>query len=95
LPAAYRPPSPSPPPPRRRPTAETFSLGCGSWGNTSISHNITWRDLINVTYVSRPLAVAKELKSDEELFGRVMQRVDVAAPAESYSAASLENAVRK
>lgn len=51
---------------------QTFSLGCGSWGGNSINHNITWRDLINETWVSKPLAETKVLPSDEELFGAVM-----------------------
>jgi sulfoacetaldehyde dehydrogenase len=51
---------------------QTFSLGCGSWGGNSINHNITWRDLINETWVSRPLATTKVMPSDEELFGSVM-----------------------
>jgi sulfoacetaldehyde dehydrogenase len=53
---------------------QTFSLGCGSWGGNSINHNITWRDLINETWVSKPLAVTKVLPPDEELFGKVMGR---------------------
>ena len=48
---------------------QTFSLGCGSWGRNSTNSNVTWRDLINTTWVSRPLAVPKVLPSDEELFG--------------------------
>jgi sulfoacetaldehyde dehydrogenase len=48
---------------------QTFSLGCGSWGGNSTNNNITWRDLVNETWVSRPLAVPKELPNDEELFG--------------------------
>jgi sulfoacetaldehyde dehydrogenase len=48
---------------------QTFSLGCGSWGGNATNNNITWRDLINETWVSKPLAVAKELPSDEVLFG--------------------------
>jgi sulfoacetaldehyde dehydrogenase len=55
---------------------QTFSLGCGSWGGNSINHNITWRDLVNETWVSKPLAQAKELWSDEKLFGRVKARLD-------------------
>jgi sulfoacetaldehyde dehydrogenase len=51
---------------------QTFSLGCGSWGGNSINHNITWRDLINETWVSKPLAETKILPPDEELFGAVM-----------------------
>ena len=51
---------------------QTFSLGCGSWGGNSINHNITWRDLINETWVSKPLKKTKEIPPDEVLFGRVM-----------------------
>ena len=49
---------------------QTFSLGCGSWGGNSINHNITWRDLINETWVSKPLKETKVIPSDEELFGK-------------------------
>ncbi|MCP5181500.1 MAG: aldehyde dehydrogenase family protein [Pseudomonadales bacterium] len=51
---------------------QTFSLGCGSWGGNSTNHNISWRDLINETWVSKPLAKTKEIPSDEELFGDVI-----------------------
>ncbi|HDY83261.1 MAG TPA: aldehyde dehydrogenase family protein [Halieaceae bacterium] len=54
---------------------QTFSLGCGSWGGNSINHNITWRDLINETWVSKPLAKTKVIPSDEELFGSVMGKL--------------------
>jgi sulfoacetaldehyde dehydrogenase len=54
---------------------QTFSLGCGSWGGNGTNNNITWRDLINETWVSKPLATPKTLPSDEELFGSVMDRV--------------------
>jgi len=53
---------------------QTFSLGCGSWGGNSTNNNITWRDLINETWVSKPLVKAKELPSDEELFGSVVSK---------------------
>lgn len=53
---------------------QTFSLGCGSWGGNATHHNITWRDLINVTWVSRPLAKNKEIPPDQELFGAVMAK---------------------
>ena len=49
---------------------QTFSLGCGSWGGNSINHNITWRDLINETWVSKPLKQTKVIPDDEELFGK-------------------------
>lgn len=54
---------------------QTFSLGCGSWGGTGTSNNITWRDLINETWVSKPLATPKTLPSDEELFGDVIEKL--------------------
>ena len=54
---------------------QTFSLGCGSWGNTSICDNINWRHLINETWVSRNLATPKELLPDEVLFKRIQGRM--------------------
>ena len=53
---------------------QTFSLGCGSWGGNGINHNITWRDLINETWVSKPLAVNKVIPPDDELSRAVMGR---------------------
>jgi sulfoacetaldehyde dehydrogenase len=54
---------------------QTFSLGCGSWGGNGTNNNITWRDLINETWVSKPLERPKTLPSDEELFGDVIARL--------------------
>ena len=54
---------------------QTFSLGCGSWGGTGTSNNINWRDLINETWVSKPLATPKTLPPDEELFGDVIDKL--------------------
>lgn len=54
---------------------QTFSLGCGSWGGNGTNNNISWRDLINETWVSKPLAKAKELMSDDELFGDVREKL--------------------
>ncbi len=53
---------------------QTFSLGCGSWGGNGTNNNITWQDLINVTWISKPLEQNKELRSDEDLFGKVMTK---------------------
>jgi sulfoacetaldehyde dehydrogenase len=55
---------------------QTFSLGCGSWGGNGTNNNISWRDLINETWVSKPLGQTKELISDEELFGDVMDKLN-------------------
>ncbi|MFT4027553.1 MAG: aldehyde dehydrogenase family protein [Novosphingobium sp.] len=49
---------------------QTFSLGCGSWGGNATNNNISWEDLVNITWVSKPLAKTKEIPSDEELFGK-------------------------
>ena len=54
---------------------QTFSLGCGSWGGNGTNNNITWRDLINETWVSMPLAEHKVIPSDEELFGNVIAQL--------------------
>ena len=54
---------------------QTFSLGCGSWGGNGTNNNISWRDLINETWISKPLAETKELASDEVLFGRIMGKL--------------------
>jgi len=54
---------------------QTFSLGCGSWGGNGTNNNISWRDLINETWVSMPLAETKVIPSDEELFGDVMNKI--------------------
>ncbi|MCB2073296.1 MAG: aldehyde dehydrogenase family protein [Novosphingobium sp.] len=49
---------------------QTFSLGCGSWGGNATNNNITWQDLVNVTWVSKPLEKTKVIPGDEELFGK-------------------------
>jgi sulfoacetaldehyde dehydrogenase len=54
---------------------QTFSLGCGSWGGNGTNNNITWRDLINETWVSKPLATPKVLLDDEALFGDVIAKL--------------------
>ena len=50
---------------------QTFSLGCGSWGGNGTNNNISWRDLINETWVSMPLVEEKTLPPDNELFGSI------------------------
>ena len=49
---------------------QTFSLGCGSWGGNATNNNVSWRDLINETWVSKPLPTPKTIPSDEALFGK-------------------------
>lgn len=45
----------------------TMTLGCGSWGGNSTTENVTWKHLLNYTWVSYPTANNKP--SDVELFG--------------------------
>ena len=46
----------------------TSTLGCGSWGNNSISENFTYRNLLNITRIAAVIPGAR-VPSDEELFG--------------------------
>jgi len=54
---------------------QTFSLGCGTWGGNSTNENINWRHLINVTWISKPLATPKTLPADDVLFGDVIEKL--------------------
>jgi len=48
----------------------TLSLGCGTWGGNISSENITWKHLVNTTWVSYPIE-GSEIPN-EELFGSIM-----------------------
>lgn len=53
----------------------SMTLGCGTWGHNSISHNATYKDLLNFTYVSRPIPSFQP--TDDELFDEeIKQKVD-------------------
>ena len=54
---------------------QTFSLGCGSWGGNSINNNITWEDLVNITWISKPLAKNKEIPGDDILFASAIGKL--------------------
>ncbi len=47
----------------------SMTLGCGTWGHNSISHNATYKDLLNFNYVARPIPSWQP--TDEELFDTV------------------------
>jgi len=49
----------------------TLTLGCGTWGGNASSSNITWRNLLNITWVSSP--IPSTMPTDEELFGDIMK----------------------
>ena len=44
----------------------SMTLGCGTWGHNSLSHNATWKDLLNFTYVAREIPNFQP--TDEALF---------------------------
>ncbi len=46
----------------------TMSLGCGSWGGNSTSDNISWKNLLNTTWVSFP--IENNQPTDEQLFSK-------------------------
>lgn len=45
----------------------TNTLGCGSWGNNSISENFTYKHLLNITRVA-PLSARIHVPSDQEIW---------------------------
>ncbi|MGI6160551.1 MAG: aldehyde dehydrogenase family protein [Christensenellales bacterium] len=47
--------------------APTTTLGCGSWGNNSISENLNYTHLINVSQIGLPLT-DKVVPTDEEIW---------------------------
>lgn len=48
----------------------TMTLGCGTWGGNISSENISYKQFINVTWVSKP--IPEVIPTDEELFGDIM-----------------------
>ena len=48
----------------------TTTLGCGSWGNNSISENLDYKHLINISRIAYPIEGAT-MPSDEDLWGEV------------------------
>ena len=44
----------------------SMTLGCGTWGHNSLSHNATWKDLLNFNYVARE--IPNYQPTDEVLF---------------------------
>lgn len=48
----------------------SLTLGCGTWGGNISTENITWKHMINTTWVSFPIEPL--IPTDEELFGDIM-----------------------
>ena len=47
--------------------APTTTLGCGSWGGNSISENLDYKHLMNVSRIGRVIE-GKAVPTDEEIF---------------------------
>ena len=45
----------------------TMTLGCGTWGGNISSDNITWKNFLNTTWVSKPIAPV--IPNEAEIFG--------------------------
>jgi succinate-semialdehyde dehydrogenase len=48
--------------------AATTTLGCGSWGNNSISENLDYKHFMNITRIAMVIP-GKTQPSDEEIWG--------------------------
>lgn len=46
----------------------TATLGCGTWGNNSISENLWWHNLVNIARISY-IMPHKPIPTDEEIWG--------------------------
>jgi sulfoacetaldehyde dehydrogenase len=57
----------------------SLTLGCGSWGRNSTSSNVTWRNLLNLTWVSYPIESRRP--TDRELFGALADEASTGLPA--------------
>ena len=53
--------------------ANTFSLGCGTWGGNIVSENITQKHYINTTWLSRP--IDRKPVPKEEIFAGYLDNV--------------------
>lgn len=54
----------------------SMTLGCGTWGGNSVSHNATYADLLNYTYVSREIPNWKPDKVEDFISADVIAKVD-------------------
>jgi len=53
--------------------ANTFSLGCGTWGGNIASENITQKHYINTTWVAEP--IDRKPATEEEIYGDLLTNV--------------------
>ena len=54
----------------------SMTLGCATWGGNSVSHNATYKDLLNYTYVSEAIPNWKPEKVEDFIDADVIAKVD-------------------
>lgn len=54
----------------------SLTLGCGTWGGNSVSHNVTYKDLLNYTYVSRQIPNWKPESLKDFINADIIAKVD-------------------
>jgi sulfoacetaldehyde dehydrogenase len=54
----------------------SMTLGCGTWGGNSVSHNATYKDLLNYTYVSEAIPNWNPEKVEDFIDAAVIAKVD-------------------
>lgn len=54
----------------------SMTLGCATWGGNSVSHNVTFKDLLNYTYVSRQIPNWHPGKAENFIDADVIAKVD-------------------
>ena len=53
--------------------ANTFSLGCGTWGGNIVSENVTQKHYFNTTWVAEP--IDRKPAPDEEIYGKYLATI--------------------
>lgn len=55
--------------------AQTFSLGCGTWGGNIVSENVSQKHYINTTWIAEPINRAEP--PEEEIYGDLLKHVNL------------------
>ena len=50
----------------------TLTLGCGTWGGNITTENITWKHMVNVTWVSKPIEPV--VPDEKKIFGEYWEK---------------------
>ena len=53
--------------------ANTFQLGCGTWGGNIASENITQKHYMNITWVAEP--IDRNRATDDEIYGDLLKNI--------------------